>query len=94
MTAIVTVVFDTDLETITAAEEAHPEAIQAILAIAKDYMIGHQRYVRDGRVMDVDQYRSAEDYHAFFAQAEPFIKQYAANAGATVTDTLWQAVGE
>jgi len=92
MTFIVTAVFDTDLETLAASEQAHPEAIAAIGEIAKDYMIGHQRHARDGQVMDIDTYRTADDYRAFFAKAEPHIKQYVANAGTTVTDTMWEVI--
>lgn len=92
MSYIVTVILETDLEKLTAAEQAHPDTIGAILEIAKDYMISHQRYARDGMVMDIDQYRSEEDYRAFFAKAEPHIRKYAANAGTTVQDTLWRAV--
>lgn len=92
MAYIVTVVFETTPEKLAAAEAANPEIIGAILEIAKDYMIGHQRYVSEGLVMDIDQYRSAEDYHAFFAKAEAHIKKYAELAGTSVKDTLWKAV--
>lgn len=89
MTVLCTVVFDRDVETMTASEEAHPEIIGKIGEYAQQYMLSHERYAREGQTMDVDTYRSEEDYHAFVELAGSTIQRYCEAAGATVVDTLW-----
>lgn len=94
MTVVCTVIFKTDIENLERAEKEHPEVIGAIMDLAKDYMIGHQRFVAPGQVMDFDEYRSEAEYKEFLEKAGPHIAKYCEYAGAEAQDTLYAKYDE
>lgn len=94
MSVLVTVNFNVSAEVLAEAEQRDPGPIQEIGKFAQKYMTSHTRYSRDGHTMDVDTYKSVEDYEAFFELAKDHIAKYAANAGATVQDTVWEKQAE
>lgn len=94
MTYACTVIFKTDIETLERAEKEHPEVIGAVMELAKEYMIGHQRYVAEGQVMDFDEYRSEEDYRIFLEKAGPHIARYCELADVQAMDFLYKKYDE
>jgi hypothetical protein len=89
MGIVVTVNIDADPALVEKAEQDNPEVMQVIGAAAGKYMTGHRRTVRDGQVMDLDEFASAADYDAFIAEAGEAIAKYGKAIGIAPRDTLW-----
>ncbi len=89
MAVLVTVNIDAPYEHVEQVEAANPDVMSGIIGAAMKYMRGHRRTYRDGFVMDIDEFDSADDYNAFIAEAGPSIKRYGELVGVAPRDTLW-----
>ena len=90
MAYLCTVEFTVGIEAIERAEREHPEVIEAIGRAAEGLMKSHRRYIRDGRVLDIDEYESQEDYKAFVELAGADIDRYGKLCGVQPVDTLYK----
>lgn len=93
MAIVVTVNIDADIAQVEKAEQENPEVMQVIGGAAEKYMTNHRRTVRDGHVMDLDEFDSMDDYQAFFAEAGEAVKKYGEAVGVAPRDTIWTFQG-
>ncbi|HWH26298.1 MAG TPA: hypothetical protein VNT53_06610 [Pseudolysinimonas sp.] len=89
MTVVVSVKFPLTPAQIQKFEAENMHLHGPIMEAAMKYITGHRRLLADDHVLDLDEYRSVEDYHAFFEVAKPMIDSYAELAGAPIIDTVY-----
>lgn len=84
-----------DPATFEKAAAEHSDVIDRIMAAARSNgIIGHRWFRGENEVMAVDEWPTAESFHAFMAAAEPEIGPFMAAAGVTLPPdvTVWGQV--
>lgn len=94
MSVICTVSIAADISVVEQVEADHPEIMVGIGAAAQAHMIGHRRVVRDGFVMDIDEFADEANYREFIGKAQGFIKEYGDRIGVAAVDTVYTSHGE
>ncbi|MCB1272966.1 MAG: hypothetical protein KDB25_01025 [Leucobacter sp.] len=72
-----------------------PELIEPIgKLLVKHGALSHARLKGEGRYIDIDVFPSREVYHAFKAEAQPYIDAYEGALGVRSVDTIWELTDE
>ncbi len=92
MTVVVTVLIPTDALRAREVEIEHAVAHRAVLETARKHgMLSHRRLYRDGEVLDVDEWESADGRERFLAEAAPYLQELReARGSAPATAKVWQ----
>jgi hypothetical protein len=94
MSIVVTVRFEGDPERMRAFNTERADVYEQIKAIgAKHGMIGHRQLYRDGEILDIDEWETAEGRQAFLAEAAPLLQELAVFVGGTWQSTVWEPAG-
>jgi len=87
---LITVDISAGLEQVERAEADNPDVMAEIRTHARRYMTSHRRTHRDGHVMDIDEFATLADYHAFKAAARDAIARYGELVGGLPVDTIYE----
>jgi len=92
MTVVVTVLIPTDAQRAREVEIEHAAAHQAVLETAHRHgMLSHRRVYRDGEVLDIDEWESAEGRERFLEEAAPYLQELReARGSGPATSKVWQ----
>jgi len=94
MSVLMTLRVKGDAAAIEQRAGANPDGMQAIIDKAVPHgLISHHFYANDaGELLVVDEWETAEGFHAFFAEAEPEIGPMMQEAGVTTQPeiTFWR----
>jgi hypothetical protein len=91
MSIVVTVRFDGDPERMRAFNRERRDVYEQILEVGRKHgMIGHRQLYREGEVLDIDEWGSAEGRQAFLEEAAPLLKQLADYVGGSWQSTVWE----
>jgi hypothetical protein len=91
MSIVVTVRFEVDPDRMRAFNTERHETYEAIKEIGRKHgMIGHRQLYRDGEILDIDEWESAEGRQAFLTEAAPLLGELAEFVGGTWQSTVWE----
>jgi len=92
MTVVVTVLIPTDPQRAREVELEHADAHRAVLDTARRHgLLSHRRLYRDGEVLDIDEWESAEGRERFLAEAAPYLQELReARGSAPATSQVWR----
>lgn len=91
MPIVVTVRFQADPEKMRAFNTERSETHDALLEIGRKHgMIGHRQLYREGEILDIDEWESAEGRQAFLSEAAPLLKELSDFVGGSWQSTVWE----
>jgi hypothetical protein len=91
MSIVVTVRFEGDPDRMRAFKREHAGVYEELNAIGRRHgMIGHRQLYREGEILDIDEWETAEGRQAFLDEAAPQLKELAAFVGGMWQSTVWQ----
>ena len=92
MSIVVTVRFACDPERMKAFNREHADLYAQLSEIGGRHgMIAHRQVYRQGEVLDIDEWETAEGRQAFLEEAGPLLRQLGETVGATWESTVWQS---
>jgi hypothetical protein len=91
MSIVVTVRFEGDPERMRAFNTERADVYAQLKEIGRKHgMIGHRQLYRDGEILDIDEWETAEGREAFLAEAALLLKELAEFVGGTWQSTVWE----
>jgi hypothetical protein len=94
MSIVVTVRFEGDPDRMRAFNTQRADVYEQIKAIGKKHgMIGHRQLYRDGEILDIDEWETAEGRQAFLAEAAPLLRELSEFVGGSWQSTVWEPAG-
>jgi hypothetical protein len=69
----------------------HADVYAEIREIGRKHgMIGHRQLYRDGEILDIDEWESAEGRQAFLSEAAPLLQELSEFVGGSWQSTVWE----